>query len=123
MTARAYPAGLSRLLGEIETGDSVADQLARAASQLAAMHTEGELAALPDHTRTEMAALALALLGWADRVRDMETAEASRPRAGRISPLPGSGPDPDVLAMLREQGMTLTDAEAELVARWCGVRS
>ena len=116
MTARAYPAALSRLLGEIETGDSVADQLARAASQLAAMHTEGELAALPDHTRTEMAALALALLGWADRVRDMETAEASRPRAG-------PGPDPDVLALLREQGMTLTDAEAELVARWCGVRT
>lgn len=69
-TGPRYPEGLARLLGEIETGPSVPDQLERAAFQLSGMHRAGEFAPLPDYLRTEIAALALALLGWADRLRD-----------------------------------------------------
>lgn len=49
-----------------------------------------------------------------------------------ITPIPEPTPahapdaprlDPEYLALLAEQGAHLTDAEADLVARWCGVRS
>lgn len=104
------------LLTEIDTtSDAVSDQLARAASQLSAMHCGGELDGLPPHTRTTVAGLALFLLGAADRVREIE-----RPAQAAVAV---RWAEPDELAALREQGMRLTDAEAACVAAWTGVRS
>ena len=112
-------AGILSLLAEIDTtSEAVSDQLARAASQLSAMHCAGELDGLPSHTRTAIAGLALFMLGAADRVREIE--HAARPVRAAVAV---RWAEPDELAALREQGMRLTDDEAACVARWCGVRS
>ena len=61
------------LLTDVDCPDApLSDQLKRAASQLSAMRCAGELDELPEDTRTTVSALALFLLGAADRARDLE---------------------------------------------------
>ncbi len=67
------------LLSDVDTTTvPLSDQLARAASQLAALHTAGELAPLAPYLRTEIAGLALFLFGAADRARELEHAAVLR---------------------------------------------
>lgn len=67
------------LLSDVDTTTvPLSDQLARAASQLAALHTAGEFAPLAPYVRTEIAGLAMFLLGAADRARGLEHAAVLR---------------------------------------------
>ena len=80
---------MMHLLSEIDDPAlPLSRQLDTAARQLSAMHNAGELAALPDDTRVTLAALALFLMGAADRVRDMEQiASDNLPRMRRMTPI------------------------------------